>query len=255
MSIRPKKKFGQNFLKNKKIAEAITSLLSLNKCNRILEIGPGKGILTDFLISPNISLKVIEIDQNLSEILRKKYSQLEIINIDFLKFDLKKIDWDNYSIIGNFPYNISSSILFKIIDNRNTIHEVIGMFQKEVAERICSTPNSKKYGIPSVLTQAFFKCEILFDVGPDNFFPKPKVTSTVIKLTRKSNMDLGCDYFDFKKVVKLAFAQRRKKIKNTLKNFINFKENNLDLLLNSRAEQLSVDDFVTLTQLIFSTKS
>ena len=197
---------------------------------------------------------MIEIDQDLVKILKKKHPQLEIINVDFLKFNLKKIEWNNYSIIGNFPYNISSLILFKIIDNRNTINEVVGMFQKEVAERICSTPNSKKYGIPSVLTQAFFKCEIVFDVDADDFFPKPRVTSTVIKLTRKSNMELGCNYFEFKKIVKLAFAQRRKKIKNALKNFINFKENNLELILNSRAEQLNVDDFVTLTQIIFSTK-
>jgi len=250
MTIIPKKYFGQHFLINKNVSRKITSYLDLDNCCNIIEIGPGSGALTQFLIQKSNNVKLIEIDHEAVDFLKKKYPNNEIIHVDFLKFDLKKIGWKKYSIIGNFPYNISTQILFKIIENRNNIHEVIGMFQKEVANRVCSKPKSKTYGIPSVLIQAFFNCEQLFDVNASDFHPKPKVNSAVIKLTRNNTVNLDCEFNDFKKVIKSAFSQRRKKIKNALKNFT--KLDHVDVkFLSKRAEELSVDDFINLTKMIF----
>ena len=250
MTITPKKYFGQHFLIKENLSKKIISYLDLDSCCNIIEIGPGSGALTKFLIQKSNNVKLIEIDQEAVEILKKKFPKTEIIHIDFLKFDLKKMGWEKYSIIGNFPYNISTQILFKILENRNNITEVIGMFQTEVANRICSKPKSKTYGIPSVLIQAFFNCEQLFDVTADNFHPKPKVNSTVIKLTRNNTIDLECEYGDFKKIIKSAFSQRRKKIKNALKNFTNLDHVDVNFL-SKRAEELSVDDFINLTKMIF----
>ena len=252
MKLNPKKKFGQHFLINNEIAKKIVEHLSCNHSNKIIEIGPGSGALTKFLIKKKAIIKLIEIDYEAIPILKKKFPDIEIIHADFLNFELNSINWQKYSVLGNFPYNISSQILFKILENRDSVIELVGMFQKEFADRICSKPKSKKYGIPSVLLQAFFDCEHLFDVGPLNFFPKPKVDSSVIRLTRNNISNLGCDYLKFVETVKISFSQRRKKIKNSLKKISKFNNLNLDQnLISKRAEELSVLDFVKLTKSIF----
>ena len=250
MSLIPKKHFGQHFLNDPVVAQKIVNCLSNNGIDKVLEIGPGKGALTQFLIKKKSKVKLIEIDKDAIAILQKKFPNTEIINADFLKLDPSSIGWNKYVIIGNFPYNISTQILFKILENRDNIVEVVGMFQKEVGDRVCSSNNSKKYGIPSVLLQAFFKCEQLFDVSPEKFEPIPKVNSSVIKLTRNNTKDLGCDYVKFQQIVKMCFSQRRKKIKNALKNFINLAESDAENLSSKRAEQLTVSDFIDLTNTI-----
>ena len=247
MSLAAKKYFGQHFLINNNIAIQIVENLDLNLCNNVIEIGPGQGVLTKLLVKKTPHIKLIEIDLDCVDIIKKKFKNTEIVHADFLKIDLKSIGFKKYNIIGNFPYNISSQILFKILENRNDVIEVVGMFQKEVAERICSKPNSKKYGILSVLIQAYFSCEYLIDVGSENFKPVPKVQSSVIKLTRNNTIELDCAYPDFLQVVKACFSQRRKKIKNALKNFINLNNTNLPDTLSKRAEQLDVADFIKLT--------
>ena len=178
---------------------------------------------------------------------------------EFISYEYKKIIlfiwcitiYLNYSIIGNFPYNISTQILFKVLENRNSVDQVVGMFQKEVAERICSKPNSKKYGILSVLIQAYFNCNLLFDVAPDNFQPKPKVYSSVLKLSRNKTKELDCNHSKFLTVVKAGFSQRRKKLKNALKKIINLEDTIKYNIMNKRAEELSVNEFIKLTNLIF----
>ena len=239
-----KKKYGQHFLINDLISADIAS--SLKKKAAVLEVGPGDGALTKELIKVTNNIKVIEIDSDLTSVLNKKFPGLEIINEDFINFELTKIGWEKFSICGNFPYNVSTQILFKIIENNNMVHEVVGMFQKEVAERICSEPGSKKYGIPSVIVQAFYNCEILFDVSNDNFKPKPKVLSSVVRL-RRNKKKLNCKFDDFLRVVKVSFSKRRKKIKNALKNFTKLNEVKDQLILKKRAEELSVNDYVMLT--------
>ncbi len=254
MSLKPKKIFGQHFLKNKHICAQITNKIDVNQCQNILEIGPGEGALTNHLITKNVNLQLIEVDYDACLLLKKKFPKTKIINQDFLKYDLTQLNWKKYIVIGNFPYNISTQILFKILDNKNYIAQVIGMFQKEVAERICSQPKSKKYGIPSVLIQAFFNCEILFDVSRDNFRPPPNVDSTVIKLSRNHTTNLDCEYDKFVQVVKCGFSQRRKKLKNALKNFTKLDDHNLQPMISKRAEELSVFEFVKLTNLLFPNK-
>ncbi|MAQ69768.1 MAG: ribosomal RNA small subunit methyltransferase A [Flavobacteriales bacterium] len=254
MTFAPKKYFGQHFLKDSQTANRIVSFLNIDKCDKIIEIGPGKGALTQFLTSVTAYIKVIEIDSEAVDLLKNQFSDIEIIHADFLKLDLNSIPWKKYSIIGNFPYNISTQILFKILEHRDSIQEVVGMFQKEVAERICSEKKSKKYGIPSVLIQAFFKCEKLLDLNENEFSPPPKVKSSVIKLTRNNVRDLGCDYKKFVEIVKRSFSQRRKKIKNALKNFTNLNDSNLDDMMSKRAEELSVSEFVELTNMISNSK-
>ena len=254
MTFAPKKYFGQHFRKDSQKANRIVSFLNIDKCDKIIEIGPGKGALTQFLISVTADIKVIEIDSEAVDLLKNQFSHIEIIHADFLKLDLNSIPWKKYSIIGNFPYNISTQILFKILEHRDSIQEVVGMFQKEVAERICSEKKSKKYGIPSVLIQAFFKCEKLLDLNENEFSPPPKIKSSVIKLTRNNVRDLGCDYKKFVEIVKRSFSQRRKKIKNALKNFTNLNVSNLDDMMSKRAEELSVSEFVELTNMISNSK-
>ena len=254
MTFAPKKYFGQHFLKDSQKAQQIVSFLNLDKCDKIIEIGPGKGALTKFLISLKADIKLIEIDSEAVDLLKSKFPNIEIIHADFLKLDLHSIIWKEYNIIGNFPYNISTQILFKILEHRDSIKEVVGMFQKEVAERICSETKSKKYGIPSVLIQAFFKCEKLLDLEENEFNPPPKVKSSVIKLRRNNVRDLGCDYKKFVEIVKTSFSQRRKKIKNALKNFTNFSDSNLDHISSKRAEELSVSEFIELTNIISNSK-
>ncbi len=250
MILKAKKHFGQHFLINENIANSIAESLDLNICKNIIEIGPGKGVLTKYLIQKNVSVKLIEIDIDCVNFIKKKFNNIDVIHNDFLQIKLSDLSFKKYSIIGNFPYNISSQILFKVLDNRNNIVELVGMFQKEVSDRICSNPKSKKYGILSVLTQAYFDCENLFNVSPDNFDPIPQVNSSVIKLTRNKIKDLGCDHNHFIKVVKGAFSQRRKKLKNALKNFTNLDHSKLEHLMSKRAEELSVSDFIKLTNII-----
>ena len=249
--VTPKKSLGQHFLNDISIAKKIVE--SLSPCQNILEIGPGTGILTQFLLKKNNNLKLVEIDNESVNflILELKINKSIIYNQDFLNLDLSKIfENNNFSVIGNFPYNISSQIVFKIIENRKLIPEMCGMFQYEVAERICENEGSKKYGIISVITKAFYETKLLFEV-PNNFFsPPPKVNSAVILLKRKKNLKIDCDEKLFFKIVKLSFQQRRKTLRNSLKQ-INLSENLREhTIFDKRPEQLSVDQFIDLTNLI-----
>ena len=249
--VTPKKSLGQHFLNDISIAKKIVE--SLSPCQNILEIGPGTGILTQFLLKKNNNLKLVEIDNESVNflILNLKINKSIIYNQDFLNLDLSKIfQNNNFSVIGNFPYNISSQIVFKIIENRKLITEMCGMFQYEVAERICENEGSKKYGIISVITQAFYETKLLFEV-PNNFFsPPPKVNSAVILLKRKKNLKIDCDEKLFFKIVKLSFQQRRKTLRNSLKQ-INLSDNLREhIIFDKRPEQLSIDQFVDLTNLI-----
>ena len=249
--VTPKKSLGQHFLNDINIAKKIVE--SLSPCQNTLEIGPGTGILTQFLLKKNNNLKLVEIDNESVNflILELKINKSIIYNQDFLNLDLSKIfENNNFSVIGNFPYNISSQIVFKIIENRKLIPEMCGMFQYEVAERICENEGSKKYGIISVITQAFYETKLLFEV-PNNFFsPPPKVNSAVILLKRKKNLKIDCDEKLFFKIVKLSFQQRRKTLRNSLKQ-INLSDNLREhIIFDKRPEQLSVDQFVDLTNLI-----
>ena len=251
-SVKPKKYLGQHFLIDKEIAKKI--VMSLSNPKNVLEIGPGTGILTEFLIKKNINLKLVEIDSESVDFLIQELSVNEkiIFKQDFLKLNLKGLfNQNSFSVIGNFPYNISSQILFKIIENREIISEMIGMFQLEVAERICENEGSKKYGIISVLTQAFYHTEFLFSVSSNLFNPPPKVNSAVIKLIIKRNKKLQCDENLFFKIVKLSFQQRRKTIRNSLKTFNLSKNLREHTIFDNRPEQLSVNKFVQLTNLIF----
>ena len=249
--VKPKKYLGQHFLKDTSIAEQIVNSLKDEK--NILEIGPGTGILTKFLIKKNCNLKLVEIDDESVEFLinELKINQDIIFQCDFLKLDLNGLfKNDTYSIIGNFPYNISSQIVFKIIENREFIDKMCGMFQYEVAERICEKEGSKKYGILSVLTQVFYDTNFLFEVSNRFFIPPPKVNSAVILLKRKKNYNLSCDEKLFFKIVKLSFQQRRKTIRNSLKQIKlsnNLREHSI---FDNRPEQLSVNQFIDLTNLV-----
>ena len=245
-----KKKYGQHFLNNEKIAENIIQNLKFENYEQIIEIGPGAGFLTKHLLKKCDPI-VIEIDEEAVDYLRKNLNKLsKIILGDFLKIDLGTYLKKTNAIIGNFPYNISTEILFKILDYKNDIQTVIGMFQKEVAERICSKPNSKKYGIISVLIQAYYNCNIILNVSNKNFSPPPKVESSVVEFKRNAIKTLNCDEENFLKVVKMSFNQRRKKIKNSLKTLSFEKDENVTKLMDKRAEQLSVDDFINLTNKI-----
>lgn len=251
--VRAKKHLGQHFLNDENIAEKIANTLSLNGYNDILEIGPGMGVLTKYLLEKDTTTHVIEIDTESVEYLRNNYLNLanRIYEKDFLKYDLNLIFKDKpFAIIGNFPYNISSQILFKTLEMRHQIPEFSGMFQKEVALRICSKEGSKVYGILSVLTQAFYDAEYLFTVPPTVFNPPPKVDSGVLLLRRKENYKLPCDEKLFFKVVKTGFQQRRKTLRNSLKTF-NLSDNlKANTIFGQRPEQLSVSQFIELTSLI-----
>lgn len=257
MQVRAKKHLGQHFLTDKKIAEKIVAGISSSdlKKKNVLEVGPGMGILTDFLIlDKNIHLKVVDIDIESIEFLEQKYPTLkdEIISGDFLKLPLNKVFGEDstLSIIGNFPYNISSQILFHAIEFVDVVEEVVGMFQKEVAERIASNPGSKEYGILSVLMQAYYKVDYMFTVSPGVFNPPPKVKSGVIKAVRRTDdVFKGVDKKLFKSIVKMAFNQRRKTLRNALRAMLKTDIINQPVF-DLRAERLSVDDFVELTRLI-----
>ena len=250
MTVRAKKYLGQHFLNDDNIAKKIVNMLS-SQTRYVLEIGPGMGILTKHLIANNdFETYVIEIDKESVEYLHTHFPEIEknIISEDFLKFDIKNFFDDKINIIGNFPYNISSQILFKIIDNRNLVTEVVGMFQKEVAERIASKPGTKKFGILSVLLQAYYDIEYLFTVSETVFFPPPKVKSAVIRVKRNNVEKLDCDEVLFKKIVKSTFGVRRKTLRNGLKTFNLSQEILKQEIFSKRPEQLSVDDFVRITK-------
>lgn len=252
--VRAKKHLGQHFLTDKNIAAKIVdSLRPENNYNQVLEVGPGMGILSDFLLQKtNLQTYLIDIDTESYEFLQKKYPQLgeRLINDDFLEMDFNKIFKEPFGIIGNFPYNISSQILFKVLDNRQQVVEVVGMFQKEVAERCTAKAGSKEYGILSVFLQAYYKVEYLFTVKAGVFNPPPKVLSAVIRLTRNDAEQLNCDEKLFWQVVKAGFNQRRKTLRNALSSLINKEKLTDEPMLDLRAERLTVNDFVYLTNKI-----
>ena len=252
--VNPKKSLGQHFLIDDNISKKIIEAINFKNFKKVIEIGPGKGALTKHLLHIKNKLTLIEIDKESVKFLNSEFQKdrLNIIETDFLKFDMGSTypSEKDILIIGNFPYNISSQILFKSIDNYKSVSGLIGMFQKEVAERIISKNNCKQYGILSVKTQLFYDTKILFNVSPNVFFPKPKVDSAVILLTRKKNLTIDCDLDLLDKVIKLSFQQRRKKIKNSLKRLV-IQENLLeDSIFESRPEQLTIKEFVKLTKKI-----
>ena len=241
-----KKHLGQHFLNEPSIAKNIVKQLDY-KNKDLLEIGPGMGILTQFLYNKNINFKVIEIDTESVFYLRLNYPNLNIIEGDFLKLKLEEITKKKISLIGNFPYNISSQILFKVFENRDKITEVVGMFQKEVAERVTSIKGKKK-GILSIFLQAFYNIEYCFTVNEDVFTPPPKVKSGVIKMIRNERKELECDEKKFIRIVKAGYNQRRKTLRNALKSFSLNSNHEIDELLQKRAEQLDVKDFIIITK-------
>jgi 16S rRNA (adenine1518-N6/adenine1519-N6)-dimethyltransferase len=253
MTVKAKKYLGQHFLNDEGVAKKIADTLISKDYNNVLEIGPGMGVLTKYLLEKDTTTYVIEIDTESVEYLQANYLSLapRIIEKDFLKFDLNTVfKGESFGIIGNFPYNISTQIVFKTLEMRDQIPEFSGMFQKEVAERICSKEGSKVYGILSVLAQAFYDAEYLFTVPPSVFNPPPKVESGVLRLTRKKDYSLPCDEQMLFKVVKTAFQQRRKTLRNSLKTF-NLSDNlREDTIFGKRPEQLSVQAFIELTILI-----
>ncbi len=251
--VRAKKNLGQHFLKDKNIAQKIVDSLAANDILSVLEIGPGMGVLTQFLIrKPNFQTFVVEIDTESVDFLKQHYPELQerIISDDFLRIDLQKWFQGPFAVIGNFPYNISSQIFFKVLDYRDQIPEVVGMVQKEVAERISAGPGSKTYGILSVLLQAFYRIDYLFTVQEHVFAPPPKVKSAVIRMTRNERQSLNCDEKLFFMVVKQSFNQRRKTLRNSLKTLIKAEELRQNPVFDKRPEQLSVEEFEKLTQLI-----
>jgi len=251
--VKAKKYLGQHFINNDKLAQDITKLLSFNKNYQILEIGPGMGVLTKFLMTENTMFKVIEIDKESINYLKDKYPKIEknIIEGDFLKLDIRKHFESDVSIIGNFPYYISSQILFSVWEHNEIIHELVGMFQKEVADRIIALKGRER-GILSVLIQVFYNVKKCIDVSPDNFTPQPKIQSSVIKLNRNKRKELDCSKKLFKQVVKTAFNQRRKTLRNALKTYNIEKDSKIESLLSLRAEQLNVEDFIKITKHIKS---
>ncbi|MCF8365782.1 MAG: 16S rRNA (adenine(1518)-N(6)/adenine(1519)-N(6))-dimethyltransferase RsmA [Bacteroidales bacterium] len=250
MSVTPKKRLGQHFLTDENIAGKIVG--SLLRKEKVLEIGPGTGVLTKYLIKDVDHLMLIEIDGESVEYLREIYPELEnrIIHADFLKSDISGLFKDQFSIIGNFPYNISSQIFFRIIENRHLIPEAVGMIQKEVAERLASPPGNKTYGILSVILGAFYDIKYLFTVSENVFHPPPKVKSAVIRLTRKENFNLDCDEQRFVKVVKTGFNQRRKTLRNSLKSMLPENTDTTLEIFSKRPEQLDLAGFIEITKLI-----
>lgn len=250
--VKAKKHLGQHFLTDGNIARNIVdALLEKDKATPIVEIGPGTGVLTQHMIESVDRFLALDVDQESVDFLKEKYpAQAEKVKFaDFLEADLQKLVGPKYNVIGNFPYNISSQIMFRVLDDKNSIDLVVGMFQKEVALRLAEKPGSKVYGILSVLLQAFYDIEYLFTVNEHVFDPPPKVKSAVIRLTRNSVKQLDCDEILFKKVVKTAFNQRRKTIRNSIRSLFNNNEIRHPLL-DKRPEQLSVQQFVELTQFV-----
>jgi len=249
--VTPKKHLGQHFLKDENIARKISETLSFTGYKNVLEIGPGTGVLTKYLVDKPLKITAMDVDRDSIAYLKAEFlnSNLAIVEQDFLKCDLATFfNNEPIAIIGNFPYNISTQIVFKALECRALVPEFSGMFQKEVAQRICQPHGSKAYGILSVLTQAFYTAEYLFTVPPSVFNPPPKVDSGVLRLTRKQNFKLDCDEAMLFRVVKTAFNQRRKTLRNSLKSFELSDKLKEDSIFGLRPEQLSVSQFVELTQ-------
>ena len=253
MAVKPKKHLGQHFLKEVSVAKKIVDNLTLKGYDKVLEIGPGMGVLTAYLLKKPVTTYAIEIDSESINYLQAHFLELSkrIIKADILNYDFSNtFGKDSFAIIGNFPYNISTQIVFKMLENRHQIPEFLGMFQKEVAQRICISAGTKSYGILSVLVQAFYKAEYLFTVPPLVFDPPPKVNSGVLRLTRKDDFSLPCSEKLFFQVVKRAFQQRRKTLRNSLKTF-NLSDNlNANTIFGKRPEQLSVASFIELASAI-----
>ncbi|MBP8783760.1 MAG: 16S rRNA (adenine(1518)-N(6)/adenine(1519)-N(6))-dimethyltransferase RsmA [Paludibacter sp.] len=250
--VRAKKHLGQHFLRDLEVARRIAASLPLDGRTSVLEIGPGTGVLTQFLLeNPDIDLTAVELDSESVVYLHQHFPQLKVVEADFLKMDLKNLFSDKFCVIGNLPYNISSQIFFKMLDNKDQIPCLVGMIQKEVAERMAAKEGNKTYGILSVLMQAYYSIDYLFTVHEHVFDPPPKVKSAVIRLTRNDVSRINCDEKLFKTVVKTAFNQRRKQMRNSLKPLI-AKENPVfaDPIFDKRPEQLSVDAFIELTNMI-----
>jgi 16S rRNA (adenine1518-N6/adenine1519-N6)-dimethyltransferase len=250
--VRAKKSLGQHFLKDEGIARRIADSLELSERTPVLEIGPGMGVLTKYLINnPNADFTVVEIDKESVAYLNEHYPELRVIDGDFLKMRLDQVYPDGLCVIGNFPYNISSQIFFKVLEYRDLVPQVVGMIQKEVAERLAEPPGSRTYGILSVLLQAYYDIEYLFTVDENVFAPPPKVKSAVIRLKRNSRKSLDCDEKLFFNVVKTAFNQRRKQLRNSLKPLLPKKDDEAEpKILDYRPEQLGVEDFVELTNYV-----
>ena len=246
-NVRPKKHLGQHFLIDEGIAKKIgETLIHSHKYEGILEVGPGMGVMTKYTSSkyPDHDLRLIELDKESVVYLGLHFPLIKVYNVDFLKLDFTDVFDNEFAVIGNYPYNISSQIVFKVIENRHLIPEMSGMFQKEVAERICEGPGSKAYGVISVLTQAFYDTEYLFTVPENVFNPPPKVKSGVLRLVRKEN-PIQCDHRIFKHLVKTSFNQRRKMLRKSLKSLFDSETLTHDIF-TKRPEQLSVEDFVSL---------
>ncbi|MBL1280859.1 MAG: 16S rRNA (adenine(1518)-N(6)/adenine(1519)-N(6))-dimethyltransferase RsmA [Fluviicola sp.] len=253
MSVKAKKHLGQHFLTDKGVCQRIADQFKQHQgCKKVLEIGPGMGALTEFLLEKEQDVWVMEVDTESIAFLQKNFPVLQdkIIEADFLKADLPEImGKEKFAVVGNFPYNISSQILFKCLEHRNQIPEIMGMFQREVAWRIAEKPGTKQYGILSVFMQAYYDIEYCFTVDEHVFDPPPKVKSGVIRCTRNSREKLPCDEVLFKQVVKTSFNQRRKTIRNSIKALL--KGNKVDHpFMALRPETLSVDQFIELTQIV-----
>ena len=251
--VKPKKHLGQHFLIDLSIAERIAAQVTGHGgVKQLLEIGPGMGVLTDYLLKGDLDVNLIEIDRESIAYLYQKYPSLQekVIEGDFLKFDFSTVFTSPFAVVGNFPYNISSQIFFKILEDKNKVSEVVCMLQKEVARRIASPKGSKEYGILSVLLQAWYDIDYIFSVPPGVFNPPPKVNSGVIRLTRNQVQKLDCNEKLFFQVVKGGFGNRRKTLRNSLKSFQLTEEFKSHPILDKRAEQLDVADFVFLTQQI-----
>ena len=253
MSVKAKKHLGQHFLTDKNICQKIARQYQKhNGCNKVLEIGPGMGALTSFLLDDELDVYVMDIDTESIEYLQNNFKQLDgkIIEADFLKSDLSAImGHEPFGVVGNFPYNISSQILFKCIEYRNQIPEIMGMFQKEVAQRVAEKPGSKQYGILSVFLQAYYDIEYCFTVDEHVFSPPPKVKSGVIRCVRNERTHLPCDEKLFAQVVKMGFNQRRKTLRNSIKPLLNGHVLEHEYLA-LRPEVLSVDQFIELTLMV-----
>ena len=250
--VKPKKALGQHFLKDLQIAERIADTLSEDKQLPVLEIGPGMGVLTQFLLNKEHDLTVVELDMESVDYLEQNFPALQgrILAEDFLRLDLSKLFPDQFCVIGNYPYNISSQIFFKVLDYKEQIPCCSGMIQKEVAERLAAGPGSKTYGIISVLLQAWYDIEYLFTVSEKVFDPPPKVKSAVIRMIRNSRQELGCDEKLFKTVVKTSFNQRRKTLRNSMKPLLGKDCPDYSLaIFDKRPEQLSVEQFIELTHI------
>ena len=251
MEVRAKKALGQHFLTDQSIAKTIVNSLTVSPVRDVLEIGPGMGVLTQYLLQrEDLDLKMVEVDDESVVYLLNHFNGLQgkLMEADYLRLNMRKVFPGEYRVIGNFPYNISSQIFFKILEDKDLVPEVVCMIQKEVAERIAEKPGSKTYGILSVLLQAWYDIDYIISVGSGAFCPPPKVQSAVIRLRRNSRTDLGCDEKIFKTVVKTAFNQRRKTLRNALKPLIKEGMDTSDPVFDLRAERLGVEDFVALTK-------